>query len=174
MSTTSGTLSSWGSWEQGGEQLISLSVRIPSATVIWCARLIWLVFWQLFSFVSFFVHIHPVYLSWVFTGLCLVPLDCINISGFLFSCRATEWASLLLNSAAYALAAHIWISISALPWLSEHGPLLLEAVCCVRNDITLWIWVNIVDVSSWAASRSHNCVLHFSVELPLLASVTFE
>ena len=63
----------------------------------------------------------PCILVLVFTSLCLAPLDSIKISGFLFSCRVAEWASLLLNLAAYALAGHIWISISALPWLSEHG-----------------------------------------------------
>ena len=81
----------------------------------------------------------PCILVLVFTGLCLVPLDGIKISGFVFSCRAMEQALSLLNSAAYALATCIWISILALPQLSEHGPLLLEAVWCVKNDFTLWI-----------------------------------
>ena len=174
ISTTSGTLFLWGSWEQGGEQLISFSVRIPSATVISCAGLMWLVFLIVVFFCFFFCTYSPCILVLVFTGLCLAPLDSIKISGFVFSCRAAERAFSLLNSAAYTLAACIWISISALPQLSEHGPLPLEAVCCVRNDFTLWIWVNIVDVSSWAASRSHKCVHHLRVELPLLASVTFE
>ena len=72
----------------------------------------------------------------VFTHLCLAPLDGIKICGFVFSCRAADQASLLLNLVAYALAAHIWVSISALSQLSEHGPLPLEAVCCIRNDFT--------------------------------------
>ena len=84
----------------------------------------------------------------VFTGLCLAPLDGIKTCGFVFSYRATEQVSLLLNLVAYTLAAHIWVSILALSWLSEHGPLPLEEVCWVRNDFTSWIWVNIVDVSS--------------------------
>ena len=129
-------------------------------------------FWQLFSF--FFHTYSPCILVLVFTGLCLAPLDGIKISGFVFSCKAVEQALLLLNSAAYVLATRIWVSILALSQLCEHGPLLLEAVCCVRNAFTSWIWVNIVDISSRAASRSHNCVCHFSVELPLSASVTFE
>ena len=174
MSTTSGTFSLWGSWEQGGEELISSSVRIPSATVIWCAKLMWLVFLMVVFF-CFFVQIYsPCIVVFVFTGLCLVPLDGIKISGFVLSCRVAEWASLLLNSMAYALAMCIWMSISALPRLCEHGPLPLEAVCCDRNASNSCIWVIIVDVSSYAASRSHNCVRHFSVELPLSASVTFE
>ena len=96
-------------------------------------------FWQLFSFGFFFGTYLPCILVMVFTGLCLAPLDSIKISGFVFSCRAVEWASLLLNLATYALATCIWISISALPWLSEHGLLPLEAVCCARNDFTSWI-----------------------------------
>ena len=56
----------------------------------------------------------------VFTGLCLAPLDSIKICGLVFSCRAAEQALLLLNLAAYALATRIWISILALPQLSEH------------------------------------------------------
>ena len=72
----------------------------------------------------------------VFAGLCLAPLDGIRTCGFVFSCRPAEQASLLLNLAAYTLAAHIWVSISALSQLSEHGPLPLEAVCCVMNDFT--------------------------------------
>ena len=150
------------------------SVRIASATVIWYARPMWLVFLTVVFFCFCFCTYLPCIFVMVFTGLCLAPLDGIKISGFVFSCRATEWASLLLNSATYSLAAHIWISISALPQLSEDGPLLLEAVCYVRNDFTSWIWVNIVDVSSHTASRSHNCVHHLRVELPLSASVTFE
>ena len=43
----------------------------------------------------------------VFTGLCHAPLDGIKICGFVFSCRAVEWTSLLLNLVAYALAAHM-------------------------------------------------------------------
>ena len=58
----------------------------------------------------FLLFLCPIYspciLVLVFTGLCLAPLDGIKISGFVFSCRAAEWASLLLNSAAYALAIH--------------------------------------------------------------------
>ena len=68
-----------------------------------------------------------------FTGLCLAPLDGIKTCGFVFSCRATEGASLSLNSAAYALAACTWVSILALLQVSEHGPLPLEEVCWVRN-----------------------------------------
>ena len=173
MSTTSGTLSSGGPWEQGGEQLISLSTRIASATVIWCARPMWLVFLTVVFFCFFFCTYLPCMLVLVFTGLCLAPLDGIKICGFVFSCRAIEWAS-LLNLAAYSLATCIWISILALSRLSEHGPLPLEAVCCIRNDFTSWIWVNIVDVSLHTASSSHNCVCHLRVELPLSASVTFE
>ena len=75
-------------------------------------------------------------LALVFPDLCLTPLDGIKTCGFIFSCRAVEQASLLLNSAAYALAACIWVSISALSRLSEHGPLPLEEVCCVRNDFS--------------------------------------
>ena len=56
----------------------------------------------------------PCMLVLVFTGLCLAPLDGIKICGFVFSHRATEQALLLLNLAAYALAAHNWVSISAL------------------------------------------------------------
>ena len=63
---------------------------------------------------SLFSYIFTCILVLVFTGLCLAPLDGIKISGFVFSCKAVEWASFLLNSAAYALAAHIWISISGL------------------------------------------------------------
>ena len=64
MSTISCTLSAGHTWEQGGEQLISFSARIASATVIWCARPVWIFFWHLFSFVSFFVQMPPVWLSW--------------------------------------------------------------------------------------------------------------
>ena len=56
----------------------------------------------------------PCMLVLVFTGLCLAPLDGIKICGFVFSCRAAEQASLLLNLVAYTLAACIWVSISAL------------------------------------------------------------
>ena len=59
----------------------------------------------------------------VLTGLCLTPLDGTKTCGFVFSCRAAEQASLLLNSVAYALAACIWVSILALLQVSEHGPL---------------------------------------------------
>ena len=174
MSTTSGTLSLGGPWEQGGEQLISFSVRIASATVIWHARPMWLVFLTVVFFCFFFCTYLPCMFVLVFTGLCHAPLDGIKICGFVFSCRAMEWA-LLLNSVPYALATHILISISALSQLSEHGSLPLEAVCCIRNDFTSWIWVNTVDVSLHTASRSHNCMHHLRVEeLPLLASVTFE
>ena len=83
-------------------------------------------------FCFFFCTYSPCMLVLVFTGLCLAPLDGIKICGFVFSCRATERASLLLNLVAYALAACICISILALSQLSEHGPLPLEAVCCVR------------------------------------------
>ena len=138
MSTTSSSLSSWGSWEQGGELFILVSVRIPSANVICCTRLMWLVF--LTVLFCFFFHTYsPCILVLVFTGLFLASLDVIKISGFVFSCRAMEWASLLLNSAAYALATCICISMSALQCLCEHGPLLHEAVCCARNALTLWI-----------------------------------
>ena len=75
----------------------------------------WLVFLMVVFF-CFFVQIYsPCILVLVFSGLCLAPLDGIKISGFVLSCRAAEQASLLLNSAAYALAVHIWISILALP-----------------------------------------------------------
>ena len=67
-----------------------------------------------FLLFHFFGHICPVCFVFVFTGLCLVPLDGIKICGFVFSCRSVERALLLLNSVAYTLATHIWISKSAL------------------------------------------------------------
>ena len=173
MSTTSGTLYLGGTWEQGGEQLISFSARIASATAIWCARPMW-IFLDSCFLLFLFLYKCPLYTCLGLYWLCLVPLDGIKTCGFVFSCRAAEQASLLLNSAAYALAAHIWVSISTLSQLSKHGPLPLKEVCWVRNDFNSLIWVNIVDVSSHAASKSHNCVHHLRVELPLSASVTFE
>ena len=71
----------------------------------------------------------------VFTSLCLAPLDGTKTYGFVFSCRAAEQAWLLLNSVVYALATHIWVAILALLQVSEHGPLPLEEVCWVRNDL---------------------------------------
>ena len=76
---TSGTLSSGGPWEQGGEQFISFSARIASATVIWHARPMWLVFLTVVFFCSFFWTYSPCMLVLVYTGLCLAPLDGIKI-----------------------------------------------------------------------------------------------
>ena len=80
---------------------------------------------ELFSFV-YFLYIFALYACLGLTGLYLAPLDGIKICGFVFPCRATEWTSLLLNLAAYALTIHICISILALSQISEHGPLPLK------------------------------------------------
>ena len=83
ISTTSGTLFSGCPWEQGGEQLISFSARISSATVIWHARPMWLVFFLTVVFFCFFFCTYsPCMLVLVFTALCLAPLDGIMICGF--------------------------------------------------------------------------------------------
>ena len=64
-----------------------------------------------------------------------MPLDGTKTCGIVFSSRAVEQASLLFNSVAYTLAAHICVAILALLQVSEHGPLPLEEVCWVRNDL---------------------------------------
>ena len=74
----------------------------------------WIFFLQMISFVSFFCTNVPSMPVLVFTGLCLVPLDGTKTCGFVFSSRAAEQASLLLNSVGYALAARIWVAILAL------------------------------------------------------------
>ena len=86
----------------------------------------WIFFSQMTSFASFFGTNVPSMPVLIFTSLCLVPLDGTKTCGFVFSCRAAEQASSLLNLAAYTLAAHNWVAISALLQVSEHGPLPLE------------------------------------------------
>ena len=107
MSTTSGKLSWESSWEHGGEQSISFSTRISSAAFIWCGKAYVDIYFHKWFLLFLFCTIVPFMPVFIFTGLCLAPLDGTETCGFVFSCRAAEWASLLLNS-----------SSSQWPWTS--------------------------------------------------------
>ena len=74
----------------------------------------------------------------------------------------------------YALATQIWVFLSTIWHDFEVGPLPLNLANWARNALISSSCMTIVVVSSHAVSNNHNCVLHFSVELPVSASVTLE
>ena len=101
--TTSQKFSSGSSLVQGGEQSIgtSSSARIALASFNCLPRPTYIFLFTLTAvfFCFFFGKNVLLYLSYIFTGLCIAPLDQTNTYGFVFSSMASHQACLLLNSA---------------------------------------------------------------------------
>ena len=91
----------------------------------------------------------------------------VYFSGFLYSNHVAKSYSICHSSMNF-------VFLSALSHVDGVGPLPLDPATSDSNEFISLILMTIAHVSSHVASKSHKCILHFSIELPFSMSVTFE